>query len=53
MPPTAPPSAPEPKLFSRTHPITPDEDIVVTGVSGKFPNSKNVEEFSHNLYNKV
>lgn len=53
MPPTARPSAPQPKMFSRVHPASPDDDIVVTGVSGQFPNSKNVEEFAHNLYNKV
>lgn len=51
--PKAPPSVPEPKLYARTHPATPDDDIVITGVSGSFPNSKNVEEFAHNLYNKV
>lgn len=51
--PKAPPSVPEPKLFSRTHPATPDDDIVISGMAGKYPNSKNVEEFSHNLFNKV
>lgn len=51
--PKAPPSVPEPKLYARTHPATPDDDIVISGVSGSFPNSKNVEEFAHNLYNKV
>lgn len=51
--PKAPPSMHDPKLLSRTHAATPDDDIVITGVSGKFPNSKNVEEFAHHLYNKV
>lgn len=51
--PKAPPSVPEPKLFSRTHPATPDDDIVISGLSGTFPNSKDVEEFAYNLYNKV
>lgn len=51
--PKAPPSVPEPKLFSRTHPATPGDEIVITGVAGKYPNSKNFEEFGHNLYNKV
>lgn len=51
--PKAPPSVPERKLYSRTHPETPDDEIVITGVAGKFPNSKNVEEFAHNLYHKV
>lgn len=27
--------------------------IVISGVSGKFPNSHNVDELEHNLYNKV
>lgn len=51
--PKAPPSVPEPKLFSRTHPATPEDDIVISGVAGRYPNSRNVEEFAHNLYNKV
>lgn len=55
MPPTPkiPPSIHEPKFFSRTHPSTPGDEIVISGVAGKFPNSKNVEEFAENLYNKV
>lgn len=40
-------------MFSRTHPSTADDEIVISGVSGKFPSCKNVEEFSYNLYNKV
>ncbi|KNC21351.1 hypothetical protein FF38_13054 [Lucilia cuprina] len=28
-------------------------DIVITGVSGLYPNSKNVKEFEYNLYNKI
>jgi fatty acid synthase, animal type len=27
--------------------------IVVSGISGRFPNSNNIREFSHNLYNKI
>lgn len=38
---------------TRVHPISKDDEIVVTGVSGRFPNSSNVAEFSHNLYHKV
>lgn len=30
-----------------------DDEIVISGISGKFPNSKNLTEFSYNLYNKV
>lgn len=51
--PKAPPSVPEPRLFSRTHPATPDDEIVISGVAGKYPKSRNVEEFAYNLYNKV
>lgn len=29
------------------------EDVVVSGISGRFPNSDNVEELAHNLYNKI
>lgn len=41
------------KLHSRTFPLTPDDEIVIAGISGKFPNSKNFAEFESNLYNKV
>ncbi|XP_070505887.1 fatty acid synthase-like [Chironomus tepperi] len=30
-----------------------DNDIVISGVSGRFPSSKNLREFEYNLYNKV
>lgn len=30
-----------------------DDAIVVSGISGRFPNANNVQEFEHNLYNKV
>lgn len=33
-------------------PVVGDE-IVISGISGKFPKSKNLAEFSNNLYNKV
>lgn len=51
--PKAPPSIHDPKLLSRTHAATPGDEIVISGISGKFPNSQNVEEFAENLYNKV
>lgn len=51
--PKAPPSLHDPKLLSRTHAATPGDEIVISGISGKFPNSENVEEFAENLYNKV
>ncbi|XP_070505891.1 fatty acid synthase-like [Chironomus tepperi] len=30
-----------------------DSDIVISGISGRFPNSNNLREFEYNLYNKV
>lgn len=30
-----------------------DDEIVITGVSGQYPNCKNVKDFEYNLYNKV
>lgn len=30
-----------------------DDEICITGLSGSFPNSRNVAEFEHNLWNKV
>lgn len=30
-----------------------ENDVVITGIGGRFPKSKNVEEFASNLYNKV
>lgn len=40
-------------LHSRIFPSTLDDEIVVSGISGKFPSSKNIAEFESNLYNKV
>lgn len=37
-----------------TNQALPDDDeIVVTGMAGRFPNSANVAEFAYNLYNKI
>lgn len=30
-----------------------ESEIVITGVSGRFPESDNIAEFSENLFNKV
>ena len=30
-----------------------DDDIVVSGMGGRFPESDSTDEFAHNLYNKV
>lgn len=32
---------------------TCDDEIVITGISGRYPNSDNFREFEHNLYNKI
>lgn len=40
-------------MFCRTHPITPDDEIVISGIAARFPNARNMNEFSYNLYNKV
>lgn len=29
------------------------DEIVITGISGKFPNSENVQMLQHNLLNKI
>lgn len=39
--------------LTRSQLPTGDNEIVITGISGKFPNSNNIAEFEHNLYNKV
>lgn len=28
-------------------------EIVISGIAGRFPNSNNMSEFSYNLYNKI
>lgn len=32
---------------------TEEIHVVISGISGRFPNSHNVSEFCHNLYNKI
>lgn len=39
--------------FSRIHPDTDSDDIVISGMAGKFPNCHNVAEYEYKLYNKV
>jgi fatty acid synthase, animal type len=31
----------------------PQDEIVITGIAGRFPNSDNIAQFADNLYNKV
>lgn len=38
---------------ARIHPDNADDEIIISGISGKFPNAKNLAEFSQKLYNKV
>ncbi|GAB0099518.1 Fatty acid synthase [Sergentomyia squamirostris] len=40
-------------LKARTHAESPDEEIVITGMSGKFPKSSNINEFAKNLYERA
>ncbi|KAG5316385.1 FAS synthase, partial [Acromyrmex insinuator] len=42
------------KLFTKSYKTPePGEEIVISGIAGRFPESKNVEEFKNNLLNKV
>jgi fatty acid synthase len=33
--------------------VDPEDEIVISGISGRFPRSHNVAELSYNLYNKI
>lgn len=37
----------------RIFPSSPEEEIVISGLAGRYPNSDNAEELSYHLYNKV
>lgn len=37
----------------RIFPSTPDEEIVISGLAGRYPNSENAGELRENLFNKV
>ncbi|XP_067616135.1 fatty acid synthase isoform X2 [Eurosta solidaginis] len=41
------------KKLSRAFPETSGDEIVISGMAGKFPNSHNIEEYEYNLYNKI
>ncbi|XP_063702664.1 fatty acid synthase-like [Culicoides brevitarsis] len=45
--------AKKPKFYSRTTPLTPGDQVVISGISGRYPNSYNIKEFAHRLYNKI
>lgn len=38
---------------ARIWPESADDEIVISGISGKFPKARNMAEFEHKLYNKV
>lgn len=42
-----------PAIEHRAKPPTPGEEIVISGIAGRFPNSDNVKEFGYNLFNKI
>lgn len=33
--------------------VEPGEEIVISGISGRFPESRNMKHFQENLFNKV
>lgn len=41
------------KKYSRVYPETEGDEIVISGMAGKFPNCENVAELQYKLYNKV
>lgn len=43
----------ESNLSSRRQKPVPGDVIVISGISGKFPNAENMAELSYKLYNKV
>lgn len=40
-------------MDSRSRPASPNDNIVISGISGKFPSARNVAEFGEKLYKKV
>ncbi|KAL7024413.1 hypothetical protein ACKWTF_013028 [Chironomus riparius] len=41
------------RQITRVNVSDPGDEIVISGISGRFPKSRTVEELSHNLYNKI
>ncbi|XP_031641000.1 fatty acid synthase-like [Contarinia nasturtii] len=39
--------------LGRIFPSCPGEEIVISGVAGRYPNCDNVEEYRHHVYNKI
>uniref|UniRef100_A0A182XBL3 Fatty acid synthase n=1 Tax=Anopheles quadriannulatus TaxID=34691 RepID=A0A182XBL3_ANOQN len=40
-------------LAFRAKPPCPGDEIVISGIAGRFPNSDNVKEYGYNLFNKI
>lgn len=40
-------------LVKKMSEVKMEDEIVISGVSGRFPNSNNMAEFAQNLYNKI
>lgn len=38
---------------TRIFPSCPEDEIVISGIAGRYPKCDNVEEFRYHLYNKV
>lgn len=41
------------RVLTKAKIYSAQDEIVVSGISGRFPNSANMQEFADNLYNKV
>lgn len=39
--------------YNRRVVCDPDDEIVISGISGRFPSSASVSDFANNLYNAV
>lgn len=37
----------------RVFPKSPDDEIIISGISGRYPKCDNVDEFRDHLFNKV
>lgn len=43
----------EPPRVNKIPRVPPEEEIVISGVAGRFPDSNNMKHFQENLMNKV
>lgn len=41
------------RVYTKATVSDPRDEIVISGISGRFPNSNNMADFASNLYNKV